>query len=152
MFNLFSENDQQFIRLALVEAKRAIRLGEVPIGAVVVDEVGRILAAEHNRSILACDPTAHAEILALRTAAAVVGNYRLGEVTLYVTLEPCFMCAGALVWARVKRVVFGAVDLKTGALGSVLNLSKQEGVNYSPLVQGGLLAQESMDLLKNFFS
>ncbi len=148
----FSEADHRRMRLALALARRAARLGEVPVGAVAVDEVGRLLAAEHNRSIMACDPTAHAEVLALRRAAASLGNYRLGGLTLYVTLEPCPMCAGALVWARVKRVVFGASDPKAGALGSVMDLSRQEGLNHHPLVEGGLLAEESSELLKGFFA
>jgi tRNA(adenine34) deaminase len=137
---------------ALALARRAGRLGEVPVGAVLVDEVGRLMAAEHNRSILACDPTAHAEVLCLRTAAAALGNYRLTGTTLYVSLEPCPMCAGALVWARVKRVVFGASDPKAGALGSVLNLAAHSQLNHRPLVQGGLLAEESAELLRRFFA
>ena len=137
---------------ALALARRAGRLGEVPIGAVLVDEVGRLLAAEHNRSITACDPTAHAEVLCLRAAAAALGNNRLTGTTLYVSLEPCPMCAGALVWARVRRVVFAASDAKAGALGSVLNLAAQPGFNHRPLVQGGLLADESAEILKGFFA
>ncbi|MBI4800390.1 MAG: nucleoside deaminase [Desulfarculus sp.] len=118
----------------------------------LVHEVGRLLAAEHNRSILACDPTAHAEVLCLRAAAAILGNYRLTGTTLYVSLEPCPMCAGALVWARVKRVVFGAADPKAGALGSVLDIAAQPELNHRPLVEGGLLAQESAEILRAFFA
>lgn len=136
----------------LALARRAARRGEVPVGAVLLDPAGRLLAAEHNRSILACDPTAHAEMLCLRVAAAALGNYRLNGTTLYVSLEPCPMCAGALVWARVRRVVFAAPDPKAGALGSVLDLAAQPGLNHRPLVQGGLLAEESAGLLKEFFA
>jgi tRNA(adenine34) deaminase len=137
---------------ALALARRAGRWGEVPVGAVVVDEAGRTLAAEHNRSLSSCDPTAHAEILALRQAASAMGNYRLGGVTMYVSLEPCPMCAGALVWARVKRLVFGAWDPKAGALGSVVDLAGQPEFNHHPIVEGGLLADESAALLKDFFA
>lgn len=140
------------MRRALALARRAGRWGEVPVGAVVVDEAGRTLAAEHNRSLSSCDPTAHAEILALRQAASAMGNYRLGGVTMYVSLEPCPMCAGALVWARVKRLVFGAWDPKAGALGSVVDLANQPELNHHPLVEGGLLAEESAALLKDFFA
>ena len=140
------------MKRALALARRAGRLGEVPVGAVVVDEAGRTLAAEHNRSLSSCDPTAHAEILALRKAAAAMGNYRLGGVTMYVSLEPCPMCAGALVWARVKRLVFGARDPKAGALGSVMDLANQPELNHHPVVQGGLMAEESAGLLKDFFA
>lgn len=140
------------MRRALALARRAARWGEVPVGAVVVDEAGKTLAAEHNRSLSSCDPTAHAEILALRQAASAMGNYRLGGVTMYVSLEPCPMCAGALVWARVKRLVFGAWDSKAGALGSVVDLASQPELNHHPLVEGGLLAEESAALLKDFFA
>ena len=140
------------MKRALALARRAGRWGEVPVGAVVVDEAGRTLAAEHNRSISSCDPTAHAEILALRQAASAMGNYRLGGVTMYVSLEPCPMCAGALVWARVKRLVFGAWDPKAGALGSVVDLASQPEFNHHPIVEGGLLADESAALLKDFFA
>lgn len=137
---------------ALALARRAGRRGEVPVGAVLVDETGRLLAADHNRSITACDPTAHAEMLCLRAAAATTGNYRLNGTTLYVTLEPCPMCAGALIWARVRRVVFGAADPKAGALGSVMDLSRQPELNHCPLVLGGLLAEESAEILRGFFA
>ena len=139
------------MRLALALARRAARRGEVPVGAVLVDAAGRVLAAEHNRSITSCDPTAHAEMLCLRRGAAALGNYRLTGTRLYVTLEPCPMCAGALVWARVERVVFGARDEKAGALGSVLDLSRQP-LNHRPRVEGGLLARESAQLLRGFFA
>ena len=148
----WNQADIGHMRRALALARRAGRWGEVPVGAVVVDEAGKTLAAEHNRSLSSCDPTAHAEILALRQAASAMGNYRLGGVTMYVSLEPCPMCAGALVWARVKRLVFGAWDPKAGALGSVVNLASQPELNHHPIVEGGLLAEESAALLKDFFA
>jgi tRNA(adenine34) deaminase len=139
------------MRLALALARRAARRGEVPVGAVAVDVAGRVLAAEHNRSLEHNDPTAHAEMLAIRRAAAAMGNYRLNGLTLYVSLEPCPMCAGAVVWARVRRVVFGAADAKYGALGSALNLAAQPGLNHRPEVCGGLLADDSARVLREFF-
>jgi tRNA(adenine34) deaminase len=148
----WKQADIRHMKRALTLARRAGRLGEVPVGAVVVDEAGKTLAAEHNRSLSSCDPTAHAEILALRQAASAMGNYRLGGVTMYVSLEPCPMCAGALVWARVKRLVFGAWDPKAGALGSVMDLAGQPELNHHPIVEGGLLAKESAELLKDFFA
>ena len=140
------------MRRALGLAKRAAEQGEVPVGAVLVDEAGRLLAAEYNRTITSCDPTAHAEVLAMRKAALAMGNYRLSGATLYVSLEPCPMCAGAVVWARVKRVVFGAPDPKAGAYGSLMDLSAQAGLNHHPEVVGGLLAEESAAILKEFFA
>jgi len=140
------------MRLALALARRAARRGEVPVGAVLLDATGRVLAAEHNRTVTHCDPTAHAEMLCLRKAASALGNYRLAGVTLYVSLEPCPMCAGALIWARVGRVVFAASDPKAGALGSVVDLSRQPGLNHRPVVQGGLLAAESAAILQDFFA
>lgn len=152
MIQPWDQVDIGHMRRALALARRAGRLGEVPVGAVLVDPAGRLLAAEHNRSIIACDPTAHAEVLCLRAAAATLGNYRLTGTTLYVSLEPCPMCAGALVWARVGRVVYGASDAKAGALGSVLDLAAQPELNHRPLVRGGLLAQEGAELLRGFFA
>lgn len=140
------------MKRALALARRAARLGEVPVGAVAVDPSGRVLAMEHNRSITSNDPTAHAEVLALRRAAAAMGNYRLGGLTLYVTLEPCPMCAGAIVWARVSRVVYGAADPKIGALGSVSDVPGASGSNHHPLVEGGLLGEQCADVLRGFFA
>ncbi len=140
------------MRRALALARRAARRGEVPVGAVAVDEAGRLLAAEHNRTITAGDPTAHAEMLAIRAAAAAMGNYRLLGVTLYVTLEPCPMCAGAMVWARIKRVVFAASDPKVGALGSAGDVPALPGCNHRLLVAGGLLEDESASILREFFA
>lgn len=135
---------------ALELARRAADAGEVPVGAVLVrgDEV---IGQGWNRSIGACDPTAHAEILALRAAAAVMGNYRLVDSTLYVTLEPCPMCAGAIVHARVARVVFGAADPRTGAAGTVFNLLQSDLLNHRAEVRGGMLAEECGALLREFF-
>ena len=122
-----------------------------PFGALVA-KGSEVIAEGWNRVTSTNDPTAHAEILALRKAAAAMGNYRLGGVTMYVSLEPCPMCAGALVWARVKRLVFGARDPKAGALGSVMDLANQPELNHHPVVQGGLMAEESAGLLKDFFA
>ncbi|MCB2187433.1 MAG: tRNA adenosine(34) deaminase TadA [Deltaproteobacteria bacterium] len=138
--------------LALALARRAARRGEVPIGAVLVDPAGRVLAAEHNQTITLCDPTAHAEMLALRQGAAALGNYRLTGTTLYVSLEPCPMCAGALVWARVARLVYAAPDPRSGALGSALDLNAASTLNHHPQITGGVLADQAAAILKNFFA
>ncbi len=139
------------MRLALTQARLAYAAGEVPVGAVLADGQGALLAACHNRTIANCDPTAHAEMLALRQAAQKIGNYRLLNCTLYVTLEPCAMCAGALIWARLAQVVFAAFDGKAGALGSTISLHQQPGFNHQLQVNGGLLADESVALLQSFF-
>ncbi len=146
----WSPRDEHFMRKALVEAAAAAAAGEVPVGAVVVAD-GDVIAAAHNRSVADADPSGHAEVLALRAAAARRGNYRLGNATLYVTLEPCVMCVGALAQARVARVVFGAYDRKAGALGSVEDLSASRALNHRFEVNGGLLAAECGELLKSFF-
>ncbi len=148
----FSPADELPMARALELARQAAAAGEVPVGAVLVDAGGRVLAAEHNRTITDCDPTAHAEILCLRRAAAATGNYRLVGSTLYVSLEPCPMCAGALVWARVERVVFAAADPKAGAYGSVIDLAGVPTLNHRPRVAGGLRAGEAADVLKKFFA
>ncbi len=135
---------------ALLQAELAAAEGEVPVGAVVV-AAGEVIAAGHNRSICDSDPSGHAEIVALRAAAASLGNYRLANATLYVTLEPCVMCVGAIVQARVNRVVFGAYDAKAGALGSVADLSDSKALNHRFEINGGLLADECGVLLKAFF-
>jgi tRNA(adenine34) deaminase len=138
------------MRRALELARRAAAAGEVPVGAVlVVDD--EILGEGWNQPIGACDPTAHAEVVALRAAAARVGNYRLPGSTLYVTLEPCPMCAGALVHARVARVVFGAADPRAGAAGSVFNLLQSPALNHRAEVTEGILAEECGTLLREFF-
>ncbi len=145
------DGDERFMGLALREAERAAEHGDVPIGAVVV-VAGDVVAAAHNERELRQDPTAHAEILALRVAATAVGSWRVLDAALYVTLEPCAMCAGAIVLARVPRVVFGASDPKAGACGSVLDVLGEPRLNHRPAVDGGLLAQECGGLLSRFFA
>jgi len=139
------------MRLAMREAERALEHGDVPIGAVVVRE-GEVLASAHNERELRQDPTAHAEILVLRDAASAVGSWRVLDAVLYVTLEPCAMCAGALVLARVARVVFGASDPKAGACGSVLDVLGEQRLNHRPDVAGGLLGEECGGMLSAFFA
>ncbi len=146
----WSEQDNIGMRAALAEAKLAADGSEIPVGAVVVVG-GEIIATGHNRSITDNDPSAHAEIIALRAAALAQANYRLNAATLYVTLEPCVMCVGVMVQARVGRVVFGAYDDKAGALGSATDLSESRALNHRFEINGGLLADESATLLKNFF-
>lgn len=142
--------DQQFMAQALAQARRASKAGEVPVGAVLVRH-GEVIGTGHNSPISGHDPTAHAEIMAMREAAARLGNYRLDECELFVTLEPCAMCAGAMLHARLQRVVFGAADPKTGAAGSVLNLFANTQLNHQTQVQGGVLADECGALLQEFF-
>ena len=143
--------DNDFMQLALAQAALAARAGEVPVGAVVECK-GDVIATGRNAPIEGHDPTAHAEIAALRAAAKALGNYRLTDCTLYVTLEPCAMCSGAMLHARLKRVVFGAPDAKTGSAGSVINLFDQPQLNHQTALEGGVLAGESAVLLKDFFS
>ncbi len=137
--------------MALAQAAQAQQLGEVPVGAVLVDAQGELLATGFNRTIIDHDPTAHAEVVALRAGAKQVQNYRLPGASLYVTLEPCAMCLGAMMHARLARVVFGAADPKTGVCGSVLNLSLEKQLNHHTQVEGGILAQECGDTLRQFF-
>ena len=144
------DEDSKFMRQALREAERAAEENEVPVGAVVVEE-GRVIARAHNRPIGLNDPTAHAEILALRRAAQKLGNYRLTRSTLYVTIEPCAMCAGAMVHARLRRVVFGALDPKAGAAGSALPVLNHPKLNHHVEALSGVLAEECAALLRNFF-
>lgn len=143
-------DDEQYMRAALDEARRASAAGEVPVGAVLVAG-GAIIGRGHNRRETDGDPTAHAEILALRAGAAHRRHWRLHGTTLYVTLEPCPMCAGALVNARVDRLVYGAADPKAGAAGSVLQVADNAGLNHRLAVTGGVLAEESSALLRMFF-
>jgi len=143
-------SDDQFMRQALEEARRAAEAGEVPVGAVVVLE-GRVLASAANRTITEGDPTAHAEIVALRAAAKALGNYRLAGATLYVTLEPCAMCAGALVHARVARLVYGCDDPKVGAVNWCLHVLEHPMLNHRIDVSSGVLADECAALLREFF-
>jgi tRNA(adenine34) deaminase len=142
--------DAEFMREALALAMAAAAQGEVPVGALVVAD-GKVLGRGHNAPISLHDPTAHAEIRALREASAAIGNYRLTGSTLYVTLEPCVMCVGAMFHARIARVVFGATDPKTGACGSVIDLFAETRLNHHATVTGGVLAEESGRLLSAFF-
>jgi len=144
-------SDEAFMREALELAAEAARAGEVPVGAVVVKE-GRIIGRGYNRPISSSDPTAHAEIVALRDAAAREKNYRLVDCELYVTLEPCAMCVGAMVHARIARVVYGTRDPKTGACGSIVDLPALATFNHHGRYEGGLLADECGRLLKDFFA
>ena len=142
--------DQEAMQAALAEARLAAENGEVPVGAVVVQN-GTIIARAHNRVIRDLDPTAHAEIVALRNAAGAIGNYRLIDCTLYVTLEPCAMCAGAMIHARIERLVFAATDPKAGAAGSVLSVLNYPQLNHQMRVEQGILADESAEILRSFF-
>jgi tRNA(adenine34) deaminase len=143
--------DEYAMRIALDQAQNALLVGEVPVGAVVMRE-GQVLATGYNRPITTNDPTAHAEIVALRHAAQLVENYRLPDCELYVTLEPCAMCAMALMHARFKRVVFGARDPKTGCAGSVIDLFAESRLNHHTEIVGGVLADASSTLLRGFFA
>jgi tRNA(adenine34) deaminase len=145
-----SLGDVEGMRLALEQARAAERAGEVPVGAVLVHE-GRVIATGANRPISACDPTAHAEIEALRAGAQVLGSYRLGDTVLYVTLEPCLMCAAAIIHARVRRLVYGAFDPRAGAAGSLIDAFVLPGLNHRVDVFGGVLAEECGAVLSAFF-
>ena len=147
----FFPRDEYFMRLALREAERALEHDDVPIGAVIVKD-GEVIGAGHNERELRADPTAHAEMVALREAARVLGSWRVLDSVMYVTLEPCAMCAGAIVLARVPRVVFGAADPKAGAAGSVMNVLNVEQLNHRPQVESGLLAEDCATLLRAFFA
>lgn len=151
MSERFFPRDEYYMRLALREAQRALEHDDVPIGAVLVHD-GEVRSAAHNERELRDDPTAHAEILVVREAAAALGTWRLLDTVLYVTLDPCAMCAGALVLARVLRVVYGASDPKAGAAGSVLDVLGEPLLNHRPEVAGGLLADECGLLLREFFA
>ena len=144
--------DDEAMELALAEARAAAAAGDVPVGCVVLGPDGAVLARRHNERVVAADPTAHAEILALRDAAAAVGSWRLTGCTLVVTLEPCPMCAGALVAGRVARVVFGAADPKAGACGSLYNLCVDPRLNHEVAVVPGVRGEESGALLSSFFA
>ncbi|NWG39283.1 MAG: tRNA adenosine(34) deaminase TadA [Hydrogenophilaceae bacterium] len=143
--------DEDFMREALAQARLAWNAGEVPVGAVVV-KAGEIVGRGFNQPISSHDPSAHAEIMALRDAAKNIGNYRLVDTTLYVTFEPCAMCAGAIFHARVKRVVYGATEYKTGAAGSIIDLFADPRLNFHAQIEGGVLAEECGQLVSNFFA
>jgi tRNA(adenine34) deaminase len=145
------EYDVKFMKLAIKEAKKAGQKAEVPVGAVLVAESGDVLSLSHNQVLTLADPTAHAEILALREAAAKVLNYRLLNSTLYVTIEPCVMCMGAIVHARVARVIFGAKDLKWGAVGSLYNFAEDRRLNHRPGIIHGICEVECRELMQEFF-
>jgi len=147
----FFPRDEYFMRLALREADRALEHDDVPVGCVIV-AAGEVVAAARNERELRGDPTAHAEVLALREASQRLDSWRLDDTVIYVTLEPCAMCAGAIVLARVPRAVYGASDPKTGAAGSVLDVLSEPQLNHRPDVAGGLLAEESAALLRAFFA
>jgi tRNA(adenine34) deaminase len=145
------DRDHEFMGLALDQARLAAAQGEVPVGAVVVKE-GVVIAQAFNAPISSADPTAHAEVRALRLAAKHLGNYRLNDCSLYVTLEPCVMCTGAMFHARLKEIVFGAPDPKTGVAGSVLNLYEEPRLNHHAIIRGGVRTAESVALLQQFFA
>lgn len=144
------DNDLIFMQRALELAQQAEVAGEVPVGAVIVKD-NEIVAEGFNQPISTADPTAHAEIIAMRAAAKVLNNYRLNDCTLYVTLEPCSMCAGAMVHARVKRLVFGADDPRTGSVGSVMDIARHPVLNHQLEVSSGVMADESAAMLREFF-
>jgi tRNA(adenine34) deaminase len=144
-------NDEQYMRLAIVQAQAAGSRGEVPVGALLVRD-GEVIAVGGNSPVALHDPTAHAEILALRAAGTALGNYRLDDTVLYVTLEPCLMCAAAMVHARVRRVVFGAFDPKAGAAGGLIDAFALKGLNHRVDVFGGVLEKECGQLLSDFFA
>lgn len=145
-----SAHDEQWMKVALEEAEKAPPLGEIPIGAVIV-RGGEILAKAHNYREIWQDPTAHAEIVAIRAAASTLGSWRLTETTLYVTVEPCAMCIGAVILARIPRLVFGTRDPKAGACGSVFDLAADSRLNHQVLVTAGMLEEECQNLLQHFF-
>ena len=151
MSTRFFPRDEYFMRLAIREALRALEHDDIPVGAVVVSD-GEVIGTGHNEREVRGDPTAHAEMIALREAARSLGGWRVLDAVLYVTLEPCAMCAGAIVLSRVPRVVIGTADPKAGAAGSVLDVLAEPRLNHRPEVQSGLLAEDCADLLRSFFA
>ncbi len=145
-----TELDQQYMRMAIEQAQLAAQSGEVPVGAVLVRD-GQVISRAFNKPIANHDPSAHAEMLALREATLAEMNYRIPGSTLYVTLEPCAMCSGAMLHARIDRVVYGAPDPKTGAAGSVLDIFSSKQINHQTSVEGGIMSQECGQLLRDFF-
>ncbi len=145
-----NKSASEYMKAALGEAEKAAALGEVPVGAVIVRE-GQIIASGYNRTETDGDPTAHAEMIAIRQAAEKLGGWRLPGCTLYVTLEPCSMCAGAIVWSRIERLVIGAMDPKAGACGSVFNIPQEERLNHRVEIETGVMEEECSGILKAFF-
>lgn len=145
-----NKNDAFFMQEALKCAQKAFISQEVPVGALIVKD-GKIISKGYNKSVKSSDTTAHAEIIAIRKACKKLKNYRLNGCTIYVTIEPCAMCAGALIWARVNRIVFGAYDAKAGACGSVFNIVSEKKLNHKIEVYGGLLEEECATIIKEFF-
>lgn len=143
-------SDLYFMEQALKEAKKAFVEDEVPVGAVIVFD-GKIIARGHNKREATNDPTSHAEIIAIRKACRKLNSWRLVDTTLYVTIEPCIMCAGAISWARIKKVVYGAKDVKGGALGSTINIYEKTGLNHYPLVEHGILENDCASIIKEYF-
>lgn len=148
---VMSDSDSDYMRMALELAAQAAAAGEVPVGAVVVQD-GVVVGRGYNQPITHADPSSHAEIMALRDAGQTLGNYRLSGCDLYVTLEPCVMCSGAIMHARIRRVIFGAGDPKTGACGSVVDLFSEPRLNHHATVTGGVMADEAVALLQDFFA
>jgi tRNA(adenine34) deaminase len=144
-------DDEYYMALAIAEAKKAADMDEVPVGAVVVDRNGKVIGRGCNSPISTNDPTSHAEINAMRMAAGALANYRLPDTALYVTIEPCIMCMGAVIHARINRVVFGAMDVKWGAAGSLYNLADDRRLNHHPEIVSGICEQETKDMIKDFF-
>ncbi len=151
MVTMSSEKIIKFMELAIGQAQKASKAQEVPVGAILIDTDGNIIARAHNCPISSQDPTAHAEIVAIREAAEKINNYRLSGTTMFVTLEPCLMCAGALVWARVEKLFFGASDPKSGAFGSVIDINRLPGINHRIKAVGGILEEKCAFILKEFF-
>jgi tRNA(adenine34) deaminase len=145
------QTDATYMGLALCEARKAKKKSEVPVGAVLISESGDILSKAHNRTIDLCDPTGHAEVLALRGAAQKIGNYRLLNTTLYVTVEPCMMCMGAVIHARIARLVFGTYDIKWGAAGSLYHFAEDSRLNHRPKTVGGVCEEACRALMQGFF-
>lgn len=145
------KTDADYMKLAINEAQKAALMDEVPVGAIIIDDMNKIIGTGHNQSISLNDPTAHAEILALRMAAQNLNNYRLLNTTIYVTLEPCIMCMSAIIHARVKRLVFGANDPKWGGAGSLYNLASDMRLNHNVDTLGGIKSHETSNIIKKFF-
>lgn len=144
-------NDEYYMNLAILEAEKAANIDEVPVGAVIVDKYKNIIGDGYNNPISSNDPTSHAEINAIRSASRMLNNYRLIDTTLYVTIEPCIMCMGAIIHARIKCVVFGAKDLKWGAAGSLYNMADDKRLNHHPEIVSGIYEEKTKQLIKKFF-